>query len=167
MSTTKKQTKATKPAEPKAETKKAAPAAEKKAAPAPVAEKKAAPAPAAAKKVVKRVNPNAKKHQPIRLYARGVFVGFRRNLGNQRPQHALLNVEGVRTKEDAQFYLGKRVAFIYKAKRLIDGRRFRVIWGRIQRVHGNSGVVRAHFRTNLPSRAMGAQVRVMLYPSRV
>jgi large subunit ribosomal protein L35Ae len=65
------------------------------------------------------------------------------------------------------FYLGKKVAFVYRAQREVRGSKIRVIWGKITRPHGNSGVVRAQFRRNLPPKSFGASVRVMLYPSSI
>lgn len=107
-----------------------------------------------------------------RLYVVGRFLGFQRSLVNQRTQTSLLSVDGVQTMDDAKFYLGKRVAYVYKGKTkhtLPGGKRsvYRVIWGRVTRTHGNSGVVRAKFQTNLPARAMGSSVRIMLYPSSI
>ncbi|OJA16906.1 hypothetical protein AZE42_09182 [Rhizopogon vesiculosus] len=102
-----------------------------------------------------------------RLYSKGRVLGHKRAKRNTRPNTSLIQIEGVATKEDAQFYLGKRVAYVYKAKREIQGSKIRVIWGRVTRPHGNSGVVKSKFRSNLPPRAFGDSVRVMLYPSTV
>jgi hypothetical protein len=60
-----------------------------------------------------------------------------------------MNIENVNDTESAKFYLGKRVAFITKATVAKAGSKFRVVWGKITRTHGSSGVVRAKFRTNL------------------
>ena len=73
----------------------------------------------------------------------------------------------------------QRVAYVYRAKREVRGSKVRVIWGyvylyctsfiklssllfrRISRPHGNSGVVKSKFRSNLPPHSFGASVRVV------
>jgi ribosomal protein L35AE/L33A len=64
-----------------------------------------------------------------RLYTKGRFLGYKRAKRNTRPNTSLIQIEGVATKEDAQFYLGKRIAYVYRAKREIQGSKVRVIWG--------------------------------------
>ena len=59
-------------------------------------------------------------------------------------------MEGVNDKSASNFYLGKKVAYIYKAQKSVSGSKFRVVWGKVMRAHGTNGVVRAKFSTNLP-----------------
>ena len=101
-----------------------------------------------------------------RLYTKAIFTGFKRGITTQQEQFALLKIKGVEDKKDTSFYFGKRVAYIYKGKNTIHNSRFRVIWGRVVKSHGNNGLVRASFHRNLPAKAMGSTLRVMLYPNR-
>ncbi|TXT07989.1 60S ribosomal protein eL33 [Cutaneotrichosporon oleaginosum] len=104
---------------------------------------------------------------PCRLYTKGRVLGHKRGKRNSRPNQSLVAIEGVDTAEAARSYLGKRIAYVYKAKREINGSRVRVIWGRISRPHGNSGVVKSKFTSNLPAKVFGASCRIMLFPSNI
>jgi large subunit ribosomal protein L35Ae len=91
----------------------------------------------------------------------------------QNTNQTILSLEGVNDRPAARYYYGKRVAYIYKRTSGQKDKRFRVthpliqtIWGRISRSHGNNGSVLARFNKNLPARAMGSTLRVMLFPQR-
>ncbi|KFY21649.1 hypothetical protein V491_02955 [Pseudogymnoascus sp. VKM F-3775] len=100
-------------------------------------------------------------------YVVGRHLSYQRGKRITTPGTSLIKIEGVENTEGANFYLGKKVAFVYRAQREVRGSKIRVIWGKITRPHGNSGVVRAQFRRNLPPKSFGASVRVMLYPSSI
>ncbi|TLS25823.1 hypothetical protein PpBr36_07699 [Pyricularia pennisetigena] len=102
-----------------------------------------------------------------RLYVKGRHLSYQRSRHTNRPETSLIKIEGVDDTNAANFYLGKKVAYVYRAQKEVRGTKIRVIWGKVTRPHGNSGVVRAKFTTPLPTRSFGASVRIMLYPSSI
>ncbi|KAI5847203.1 60S ribosomal protein L33 [Morchella snyderi] len=97
----------------------------------------------------------------------GKHLSYQRGKRNTNPNTSLIKIEGADNQKDATFYCGKKVAFVYRASKEIRGTKIRVIWGKVTRPHGNSGVVRAKFHHNLPPKSFGASVRIMLYPSNI
>ncbi|KAI8016232.1 60S ribosomal protein L35a-3 [Camellia lanceoleosa] len=48
------------------------------------------------------------------------------------PKHVSDTDRGVNTKEEVDWYRGKRMAYIYKAKVKKNGSQYRCIWGKLQ-----------------------------------
>mmetsp|Transcript_39626 Transcript_39626/g.28625 ORF Transcript_39626/g.28625 Transcript_39626/m.28625 type:complete len:113 (+) Transcript_39626:21-359(+) len=105
--------------------------------------------------------------KPCRLHVKATILGFKRGRRNTYHHTNLLKIEGCNDKEAVDFYVGKKIAYIYRAKAAKAGSKFRCVWGKVTRGHGSNGVVRAKFSTNLSPTSIGSDVRVMLYPSRV
>ncbi len=111
-----------------------------------------------------------KDGQPVRLYVNGAILGYQRGLRTQNNSVSLIKIKGVDSKEETEFYLGKKVAFITKSSPDAGQNptpKYRVNWGKVARAHGSNGVVRCRFARDLPPQSIGGKVRVMLYPSRV
>ncbi|SCM01583.1 60S ribosomal protein L35ae, putative [Plasmodium chabaudi chabaudi] len=119
------------------------------------------------KKVLKKSQKGSKKMKAPRLYEKGVILGYKRSQRNQDPNFTLLSIRNVNTKKHAQFYVGKKVAYVYRTTKHHDGSKIKCIWGKVCRTHGNSGVVRARFTSHIPPRAFGNRVRILLYPSNI
>merc|ERR1711918_39312 len=88
-----------------------------------------------------------------RLYCKAVVMGYKRSLRSQSTDTNLIKIQGVEDTKSTEFYLGKKILYMYRAKTKKNGTLMRTVC--------------AKFTKNLPPCAIGASCRVMLYPSRV
>lgn len=99
-------------------------------------------------------------------------MGYRRGKTTQHEGQAIVKVDGLKSRKDTSFYVGKRICYVYsgKAKKttkpIEEGAKplskTRCIWGKVIASHGNSGALRAKFKTNLPPKAIGGKLRVVI-----
>ncbi|KAH0476871.1 MAG: uncharacterized protein KVP18_004122 [Porospora cf. gigantea A] len=103
-----------------------------------------------------------------RLYVRGRVLGYKRSKHIQEPRYVRVAMEDVTGTEEAQFYVGKKVAYVYKTKSKRTGvTKMHVKWGKVSNVHGNKGTVLARFKVPIHPNSFGRPCRVMLFPSSI
>lgn len=81
---------------------------------------------------------------------RGVVTSYRRGKNLQHPNQVLLLFDGISTRSEAATLVGRKVKWVSEVGK--------EVLGKVLGAHGNSGVVRAKFRTNLPGQAIGTHV---------
>ena len=83
---------------------------------------------------------------------KAVISNFRQGRHHTYPNHMILVVEGVKTKEEAEKLVDKKVVWTSPAKKEISGK--------IASAHGNSGAIRAIFEKGMPGQCLGQEVKL-------
>jgi large subunit ribosomal protein L35Ae len=81
---------------------------------------------------------------------KGVVVSYRRGRHLQHTNQVILQFEEIGDRAKAATLVGMKVKWTSESGKEVQGK--------IIGVHGNSGAVRAKFRTNLPGQAIGTPV---------
>jgi len=82
----------------------------------------------------------------------GKIIQFRRGRHTIHERHFLIELAGVKSRKDAEKFVGKEVEWKSSAGKIINGK--------ISSAHGNKGVVRAIFEKGLPGQAVATGVEV-------
>lgn len=84
---------------------------------------------------------------------KGVVASYRRGKHLQHPNQVILVFDEIKTRAEASALAGRKVKWVSEEEREFVGK--------VLGPHGNSGAVRAKFRTNLPGQAIGTPVVLM------
>ena len=83
---------------------------------------------------------------------KGVVTSYRRGKHQQHVNQVLLSFDEITSRAEAGVLISRKVKWVSPS-----GKEF---LGKVLGVHGNSGSVRAKFRTNLPGQAIGTPVYI-------
>ena len=81
----------------------------------------------------------------------GTIVNYRQGRHHQKPNHLIVKVNGVDSKDKAAKLAGKKVVWNTGKKDMT---------GKVAGSHGNKGAVRVIFETGIPGQALGTKVKI-------
>lgn len=84
---------------------------------------------------------------------KGTILSYRRGKHTQNVNQMLLEIEGISDRKNAESLIGKKVLWKTPGNREIAGE--------IIGVHGNKGLVRAKFNSNLPGQSIATKVDIL------
>lgn len=85
---------------------------------------------------------------------KGKVIQFRRGRKTYKPRHFLIEIPNTDKREKAEKFVGVELEWVS------EGKRKKIIKGKIASAHGNKGVVRAIFERGLPGQAIGTDVDI-------
>lgn len=83
---------------------------------------------------------------------KATIINFRRGRHKQKQNHIIIKADNVNDKKKAEKLVGKLVEWKSPAKKVIKGK--------VEAAHGNSGAVRAIFERGLPGQALGTKIDI-------
>ncbi len=83
---------------------------------------------------------------------KAIIVNYRGGRHVQKQNQAVVTVEGVSSKEEAEKLVGKTVSYT------CEGKNKNVIAGKVSAAHGNSGALRVLFEKGIPGQSLGKEV---------
>lgn len=86
------------------------------------------------------------------MVIKGKVIQFRRGRHTIHERHFLIEIEGIKTRKEAEKLVGKEVTWKSPAGKIIQGK--------VSSAHGNKGVVRAIFEIGLPGQAITTPVEI-------
>lgn len=84
---------------------------------------------------------------------KGTILSYRRGRHTQNVNQVLIELDNVDSREKAKGFLGKKLVWTSPSGKKINGE--------VTGLHGNKGIVRAKFETNLPGQAIITKVEVI------
>ncbi|MHA1360973.1 MAG: 50S ribosomal protein L35ae [Candidatus Freyarchaeota archaeon] len=80
------------------------------------------------------------------------ILNYVRGRRTQKNKYMLIKINGVDSDKDAAKFIGRTVTWQSASGKILKGK--------ITRVHGKKGVVRARFEKGLPGQAIGTEVKL-------